>query len=144
MEINNSELKHYGVLGMKWGMRRAEKKGKNYNYTSMKTKRLESNLSKMKKDTSGTKFKKKLASRMIKKQERRLNLSKALDSSLQKYVKKTSTKKLIAQDLILGIGAPRYRKSRSVGNSRKTALQDAFRVRPYMPDSDVNFGQNQH
>ncbi len=36
---NNDYLIHYGVLGMKWGQRRARKQGTNYKYTSLNTKR---------------------------------------------------------------------------------------------------------
>lgn len=33
----DNELKHYGVLGMKWGIRRARKTGKTYTYKSLST-----------------------------------------------------------------------------------------------------------
>ena len=35
------ELYHYGVLGMKWGIRRAAKKGTTYTYKSHTTKKYE-------------------------------------------------------------------------------------------------------
>lgn len=35
---NNEELYHYGVLGMKWGVHRARKKGTTYQYQSLRTK----------------------------------------------------------------------------------------------------------
>lgn len=38
MEHNN-ELKHYGTIGMKWGVRRARKKGTTYTYKSHGTKK---------------------------------------------------------------------------------------------------------
>lgn len=39
MEERNSELQHYGVVGMKWGVRRANKKGTTYTYKSHGTKK---------------------------------------------------------------------------------------------------------
>lgn len=36
---NPNELYHYGVVGMKWGVRRARKRGEEYTYTSHGTKR---------------------------------------------------------------------------------------------------------
>lgn len=38
---NPNELRHYGVVGMKWGVRRAKKKGTTYSYKSWRTKMAE-------------------------------------------------------------------------------------------------------
>lgn len=40
--MENNALQHYGVLGMRWGVRKAEKSGKEY--TSRRTKKLESKI----------------------------------------------------------------------------------------------------
>lgn len=44
--MSNNDLKHYGVIGMKWGIRRASKKGKTYTYKSRTTKKLEKEFNK--------------------------------------------------------------------------------------------------
>ena len=44
----SDELRHYGVLGMKWGVRRARKKGKTYSYKSSITKSYEKKAAKAK------------------------------------------------------------------------------------------------
>lgn len=55
---SDGELKHYGVVGMKWGVRRARKKGKTYTYQSMGTKRYKKKMDKALKKGDSEKAKK--------------------------------------------------------------------------------------
>ena len=44
---NNDELMHYGVIGMRWGIRRARKNGSSYTYKSHGQKKYERKLNKL-------------------------------------------------------------------------------------------------
>ena len=102
-------LIHYGVLGMKWGVR----KDKRYKYTSMRTKHLTKKLSKAK-----AKGKKNVG-----KISEKLKTSKQTDKNLLAYAKKTSVGKAIAQDILLGPGgAKSYQTMRANGVSRGHAI----------------------
>lgn len=114
-------LVHYGVLGMKWGMHRAAKKGTTYTYKSGRTKSLEKRLSKAKAKNAKNKTDKTTAK--IKNTSTALTRSKKVDSKRQAYAKKTSVGKGIAQQMLFGpIGARTYQSMRATGSSRKEAL----------------------
>lgn len=102
-------LVHYGVLGMKWGVR----KDRNYKYTSMKTKRLTKKAAKAK--AEGKKNASKIAAKA--------KASKQSDKNRLAYAKKTSVGKAIAQNIAFGpIGAVSYQKMRANGTSRGKAI----------------------
>lgn len=118
---NEDYLIHYGVLGMKWGMHRAAKKGTSYKYSSVRTKSLEKSLSKAKaKDAKNSTEKTKAK---VNKLSSSLKTSKKTDSARLSYAKKTSVGKGIAQQMLFGpIGARTYQSMRATGKSRSDAL----------------------
>lgn len=116
----DGELYHYGVIGMKWGIRRARKRGETYNYKSMGQKKYEKKLAKqMKKGASEGK---------IAWTSNKLNTFKERDRNRQMYADRTSVGKAIAQNLLLTpFGAGSYQRFRSAGMSRAaSALISGF------------------
>ena len=101
------ELYHYGVVGMKWGIRRAKKKGTTYQYKSMTTKHYENKTNRLNKKLAKTTNANK-AAKLQGKIERNKNYAKRsaeLDRNMQKIAAKTSTGKALAQAILLGPAA---------------------------------------
>ena len=95
--MDNNTLQHYGVLGMKWGIRRARK---NRDKASEYRKRGE-------KETA-ERYEKK-AARIEQKHRNRAGSDKVYDS-----IKSSSTKKLIGQSFVMGTyGTLNYHRLRS-------------------------------
>ena len=86
------ELYHYGVLGMKWGVRRASKKGTTYAYKSHATKVYGKKAVKAEKKGNTDRAAK------YRKYEKR---SAKLDRQMQDYATKTKVGKAIVQSLLL-------------------------------------------
>ena len=102
-----TELYHYGVLGMKWGMHKAKKNGTEYNYRSFGQKRYQKKLAKAQsKGRDTTKI------------EARLEGFKKRDAARQSYAESTKTGHAVARALLLGpYGAGSYNRARAAGMS---------------------------
>lgn len=105
--MSDYELYHYGVLGMKWGIRKARKKGVEYAYKSHGQKKWEKKLAKAQrkgKDTS--------------KAESKLATYKERDKARQSYAEHTKTGHAIARTLLMGPwGNGAYSRARAAGSS---------------------------
>lgn len=107
----DGELYHYGVLGMKWGIRRARKRGESYTYKSIGQKKYEKRLAKQ--------TKKGASEGKIASTSNQLDVLKERDRKRQQYADSTSVGKAIAQNLLLTAwGAGSYQRFRSAGMGR--------------------------
>lgn len=97
--ISSNELRHYGVVGMKWGIRRAKKNGTKYKYTSHATKVYGKKAAKA--AAKGDKAK-------ASKYEGYRKRSEELDRKKQDYASKMSTGKAAAHAALTALTAGGY------------------------------------
>lgn len=116
--MQNNELYHYGILGMKWGIRKARKNGTTYQYKSMYTKKYEKKAAKLKAGNA--------SKSEIQDAERRAAESQKIDSEMQRIAEKTSVGKGIAHLLLTptgDIGGSRHYLQTKAISGRDTAVK---------------------
>lgn len=109
--MRDNELYHYGVLGMRWGIRRAAKQGKTYTYKSHGQKKYERKLNKqVSKNTNSLK---------VQKTKNQLETFKKRDANRQKYAENTTAGRSFAKALLMGpFGSGNYNRLRAAGHTR--------------------------
>lgn len=122
MNNHSEELKHYGVLGMKWGMRRAAKKGVEYSYKSYGQRKYEKKVANLQsKPVSKSNNKK------IEKAKTKLSMYKARDLNRVEYASKTNIGKAAVKSAAFGgIGTGAYNRFRSAGYNRCVSVLGSF------------------
>lgn len=109
--MNQNELCHYGVLGMKWGMHRAVRSGSTYTYKSHGQKKWERKLDRV--EQKGK------SEGKIRVTKDKLETFKMRDRNRQDYASTTGVGRSVAKTLLFGpFGSGNYNRLRAAGHSR--------------------------
>ena len=124
--MNNRDsnyLAHYGVLGMRWGVRKKRKDSLFFRQSSRKTRGIERYLKKNAESRAKGKAEQYDESTLRKDYEK----SKAFDKKVQRRVAGQSGVKTLAQTFLFGSrGALRYNQLRAAGKNRALSVGGAF------------------
>ena len=103
VQRSSDYLEHYGVLGMKWGIHRAAKKGTTYSYQSHATKKYKKAAAKLiaKANKAQNKEKASKLNNKARKYENRAKRSAEIDRGEESYARSLSTAKAIG---LAGLG----------------------------------------
>jgi hypothetical protein len=128
------ELYHYGVLGMKWGMHKAARKGTEYTYKSHGTKKYEKKSARMDKKLAKTNLSERKRAKLERKKaifERRAERSRTLDQREQAYAKRVRTGGNLAVRLLTGVrgvGSKPYQQYLAMQNTKGDIMADGKNV----------------
>lgn len=120
---DNDELRHYGVIGMKWGIHRAKKKGTTYHYKSHSTKKYERKLAKTQNKIANTSDKAKAAKLQAKADiyKNRGKRSAQHDSNMVKLARQSSLGREALKFGLFGLASAGNARMKAAGISREAA-----------------------
>ena len=139
-DLESDSIKHYGVIGMKWGQRRFQNKDGSltpagerhyaktgeygYKYKSFGTKHNERKSARLQKkiDATTDTAKRKALTEKKAKIDRRAELSRKLDAREQRYANSTSAAKNIASRALTTVGTKPYQQMLAMMNENRKGV----------------------